>query len=233
MKKQSVVYRIYPHRTIERIDKKIKLLGPKYKYNVITFLNFRSIMTILVFIICTIWVHNGYLYGPIVATIFYIMSETILLDMPIKKRTRKLEKEAIFFFEVLSLALESGRNLTSALTMTTKNINSELSMEFSSSLDELKRGRSFAEALSHLKERIPSDHINNIIFNLVEASTFGNNIEVSLNNQLDFLHDKELLEIKSEIGKLPTKISIISVIFFIPIILLVILSPVIINFITK
>ena len=88
-------------------------------------------------------------------------------------------------------------------------------------------------ALNHLKERIPSDHINNVIFHLVEASTFGNNIEVSLNNQLDFLRNKQLMEIKGEIGKLPTKVSIISVVFFIPIILLVILAPVIVNFISK
>lgn len=55
----------------------------------------------------------------------------------------------------------------------------------------------------------------------------------SLNNQLDFLRDKQLLEIKEEIAKLPTKISVISVIFFIPIMLLVILAPVILTFIFK
>ena len=44
------------------------------------------------------------------------------------------------------------------------------------------------------------------------------------------LRDKRILEIKGRIGKLPTKISIISVLFFIPIILLVILSPVLIEF---
>ena len=44
---------------------------------------------------------------------------------------------------------------------------------------------------------------------------------------------KKILEVKAEITKLPTKISIISVIFFIPIMFLVILSPVIITFFTR
>lgn len=233
MRKKSVIERIYPHKTIERINKKVELLGSNCQYDGISLLKWRIIISIIIFGPFSVWVYNGYMYGTILAVLFYIFIEYLFLDMSIKKRAKKLEKEAIFFFEVLLLTLEGGRNLTSALTMTCKSINSELSMEFLRALDELKMGRSFSEALNHLKERIPSNHINNIIFHLVEASTFGNNIEVSLNNQLDFLRNKELMEIKGEIAKLPTKVSIISVIFFIPIILLVILSPVIVNFITK
>ena len=112
-------------------------------------------------------------------------------------------------------------------------MESELAEEFRKSLSEMKLGKSFPEAMTSMKERIPSDTINNAILNIVQASVFGNNIQESLNNQLDFLRDKRLLEIKSEIGKLPTKISIISVVFFIPIILLVILAPVLIEFLMR
>ena len=94
----------------------------------------------------------------------------------------------------------------------------------------MELGKSFQEALTDMKQRIPSDTINNAILNIVQSSIFGNDIEESLNNQLDFLRDKRILDIKSQIGKLPTKISVISVIFFIPIILLVILAPVVIDF---
>ena len=125
--------------------------------------------------------------------------------------------------------MESGRNLTKGLLLTSKNIDSELSQEFKKSLEEMSLGKSFSECLNSMKERIPSDTINNAILNIVQSSIFGNNIEESLNNQLDFLRDKHLMEVKSEIGKLPTKISIISVLFFIPIILMVILSPVLVD----
>ena len=39
-----------------------------------------------------------------------------------------------------------------------------------------------------------------------------------------------MLEVKSEINKLPTKVSIISVIFFVPIMLLIILAPVLLDY---
>ena len=79
--------------------------------------------------------------------------------------------------------------------------------------------------------RIPSDTINNVILNITQSSIFGNSILESLNNQLDYLKEKRLLEIKAEITKLPTKISVISVLFFIPIMLLIILAPVLLEFI--
>ena len=50
-------------------------------------------------------------------------------------------------------------------------------------------------------------------------------------SQIEFLRDKQVLAIREQINKLPNKISIVSVIFIIPIILLIVLGPVIIKFI--
>ena len=230
MKKNSIVKKIYLDSTIKKITKKVKLLGINCKYDPIDLLNTRLMLSLILFVVILIFFKNGFFMAPISVIIFHFASEYFLLDLPIKKREEKLEEEAIFFFEVLALTLESGRNLTSSLTITAKNVDSELSREFQKSLNEMRLGKSFPEAMTSMKERIPSDAINNAILNIVQASVFGNSIEESLNNQLDFLRDKRILEIKGRIGKLPTKISIISVLFFIPIILLVILSPVLIEF---
>lgn len=233
MKERSLVRRIYLDSTIKKVEKKIKLLGIHCNYDAQDLLNMRLLASLFLFVVLIIFNKNGYILAPIAVIVFHYLSEYLILDLPIKKRTRKLEEEAIFFFEVLSLTLESGRNLTTALSITAKNVESELAEEFRKSLSEMKLGKSFPEAMTSMKERIPSDTINNAILNIVQASVFGNNIQESLNNQLDFLRDKRLLEIKSEIGKLPTKISIISVVFFIPIILLVILAPVLIEFLMR
>ena len=222
MREKSLVRRIYPEKTIRKIEKKIKLLGLHCKYNAIDLLNYRLLTNMFIFFVLLAFNKNGYIIAPIATILFHYLSEYLVLDYPIKKREKKLEEEAIFFFEVLSLTLESGRNLTLSLQITSRNIDSELSEEFQKSLQEMSLGKSFQEAITA---------INNALLNIVQSSIFGNNIEESLNNQLDFLRDKRLLDIKSQIGKLPTKISIISVLFFIPIILLVILAPVLIDLI--
>jgi len=232
-KDRKLVYRIYPKKTIRKMEAKIKLLGINCKYDTMNLLNARVLTSILLFVTILIISKQGYILAPIVTILFYITFEKIILDGPIKARIKRLENEATFFFEVLSLTLESGRNLKTALEMTSNNINNELSSEFKKTLSEIKLGKSFTESLNSMKERIPSDAINNIILNLTQSSILGNSITESLNNQLDFLREKKLLEAKAEITKLPTKISVISVVFFIPIMLLVILSPVIIELLAK
>ena len=94
---------------------------------------------------------------------------------------------------------------------------------------EIKFGRSLMEALDDLKKRIPSDTINNIILNITQTSVFGNSIIEVMNNQVEFLREKQILEVKSQINKIPNKVSIVSVLFIVPLILLMILGPFIIN----
>ena len=91
-------------------------------------------------------------------------------------------------------------------------------------------GKSFSESLTLMKERIPSEAINTILLNLTESSIYGNNVATSINNQLEYLREKKILETKAEISKLPTKISVLSVLFFVPMMLLIILAPVLIDF---
>lgn len=155
----------------------------------------------------------------------------ILVDKKIRTRESKLEAEAMYFFEVLTLSLETGRNLDEALRVTVNSIDSELSDEFSEALRQTKFGKSLTESLKDMQKNIPSETINNIILTLTEADMYGSSITDTMYNQVDYLREKKKLEIKAEISKVPIKISIISVLFFVPLILLIILSPVILSYI--
>ena len=81
-----------------------------------------------------------------------------------------------------------------------------------------------------MKKRIPSEAINNAILNMVESNIFGSSITKSMTNQIDFLREKQMLDVKAEINQLPTKVSVVSAIFFVPIMLLIILAPVLLDY---
>ena len=134
-------------------------------------------------------------------------------------------EEALEFFEILTLSLESGKNIESAIENTTDNIKSELSKEFRHTLYEIKFGKDVSTALSDMRERIPSDVINNIILNIVEANKFGNGVLSTMYDQIDYLREKRVLSIREKINKIPNKVSIISVLFIVPLILILILGP--------
>ena len=225
----NIFKKIYRKKTIKKFEDKCKLLGNNSKIKPISFLNIRFFGTLIIFILLLLFHNKGYVYAPICSVIFYIGCE-YYLDYTIKLRSDKLNYEAIFFFQVLVLTLESGKNLQGGIELTVKSIDSEISNEFKRTLNEIKLGKTLNESLISMKERIPSEEINTVLLNIREATHFGNNIIESLNNQIEYLRDKKMLNIKAKINKMPMKISVVSVVFIIPIVLLLVLGPVIINF---
>ena len=227
---KGIIKKIYREKDINDIQTKINMLGinRKFKFDAVSFLNLRVITTILLTLILFISSIN-YFIIPFIIIAYYNLFYYVLITNEINKRIKKLDKEALSFFEILTLSLESGRNLENSLEITCYNIDNELSSEFKRSLMEIKFGRSLMETLDDLKKRIPSDTINNIILNITQTSVFGNSIIDVMNNQVEFLRDKQILEVKSQINKIPNKVSIVSVLFIVPLILLMVLGPFIIN----
>ena len=224
------VKKIYREHELNRIKTKITTLK-NYPFDEIGFLNLRLITTLFIFFITLLIFKAGYITSPIISLAYYYIFEYVFLDTLIIKRTNKLDREALTFFEVLTLSLESGRNLEKALEITVKNVNSELSDEFKKTLFEVKFGKSLLEALEDTKKRIPSETINNIILNITQTNIFGNSIIDTMYSQIDFLREKQVLSVREQINKLPNKISIVSVLFIVPIIILIVLGPFIIEFI--
>ena len=229
--KKTFINRIYRAKDIEKINAKINQFGVSKKFTTEYFMNFRLYSSMIVFVILFIFLDYGAILAPIITVIWYLLVGYTMIDKPLKKREKKLDNEAYYYFEVLTLALESGRNLENAIKMACKYIDSEISSEFKETLKHVNFGKSLTESLSLMSLRIPSLTINNIILNMQQSNLFGNSIIDTMYNQLDFLKDKQTMDIKAQINKIPNKISIFSVLFFIPLILLIILGPVLIDFV--
>lgn len=230
-KNSELARRIYNQNTVEKMDVKIKLLGIYNKLETIKFLNMRLFSCFVIFFFSLYLFKLGYIIAPILTIVSYYLIEKIMVDDKIKQRKQKLESEAMHFFEVLTLSLETGRNLEEALNVTISSVDGELSEEFKEAIRETKFGKSLKESLVDMQKHIPSESINNIILALTQANMYGSSIIDTMYNQVDYLREKRKLEIKAEISKVPIKISVISVLFFVPLILLIILGPVILSYI--
>lgn len=222
---------LYSKKLVKKIENKINLLGVNCNYDVFTFLNIRLITSILLFLVVFTSFQYGYIISIVFVILYYFLFERILLDNKISKRANKLNVDAIYFFEVLTLSLQTGRNLAEAISITINSIDGELSLEFKEALRETKYGKSLSESLTDMQKHIPSDSINNIIVTLTHANMYGSSIIDTMYNQVDYLREKRKMEVKAKISKVPTKISVISVFFFIPLILIIILGPVLLNYI--
>ena len=232
-KDKSFINKIYRKKSINKIKRKVDLFGVSKKFDAYYFMKLRLLSSIIMFIFSLIMFDNGILLAPILTIFWYYLFAYLMLDYPLKKREEKLNREAFYYFELLTLALESGRNLENAIKMACKYIDSEISLEFQETLKEVNFGKSLMESLKLMNKRIPSLTINNIILNMEQSSMFGNSIIETMHNQLDFLKDKQIMDIKEQINKIPNKISIVSVLIFIPLILLIILGPVLVKYIVN
>lgn len=226
-RKISIGKKLYGSKTVENIEKKINLLGVDNKYDPINLLNIRFLSSISIFFVILYFCDFGNLIAPFITFIYYFLFFPVVIDTKIKKRTKELEKDSLYFFEILALSLEAGRGIKTSIEITVDSVNSSLSMEFEKVLKDVNFGKNLDDALNDLKHRIPSDTINNIILNIRQSNIFGNNIVNTVYSQLDFIREKRVLEVKARISKIPIKISVVSVIFFIPLLLLILLGPMI------
>ena len=230
MDRQEFIKKIYSRKYVDKVVVKVKLLGIGNNINPYNFLICRLISSVFLFCLCLYSFNYGYIVGPIVTIIYYNLFNELVLNSKIKKRTIQLEKEAMHFFEVLTLSLETGRNLVEAIDVTTSNVSGKLSDEFKESIREVSFGKSLSESLYDMQERIPSDTINNVILSLTQSNLYGNSIIDNLYNQIDYLREKRKMEVKGRIAKIPVLISVISVLFFVPLLLIIILGPVLLEY---
>lgn len=222
---KGIIKKIYRVKDIDNIQTKLNQLSYEKKMDAVTFLTIRIFTTLMLALILFIFYYSKYIIIPFIIIIYYYLFYYIFITVPLNKRIKRLDKDALEYFEVLTLSLESGKNLENSLELTCYNIDNELSREFKKCLMETKFGKSLMESLNDLKKRIPSETVNNIILNITQTSVFGSSIIDTMNQQVDYLREKQIMGIKAEINKIPNKVSIISVLFIVPLILLIILGP--------
>lgn len=233
MNKEEFVKRLYSDKYVSKFEKRVNLLGIKNKMNPYDIIITRLFTTVILFILLLYFLDYGYIVAPVVAVIYYFLFNYVVLNSKINSRIIKLENEAMHFFEVLTLSLETGRNLVEAIDVTTSNVSGMLSDEFKEAVREVSFGKSLNEALADMQKRIPSETVNNIILSLTQANLYGNSIIDNLYGQIDYLREKRKLEVKGRISRVPVLISVISVFFFIPLLLMIILGPILLQYVNK
>lgn len=226
--------RIYRFKTISKYNQKAKLLGYKDSETMVfCFLYTRLTISIVLFTYL-FFISSWNIFSTFLVTVFfYNFFSYYKFDYQIKKRANKLEKDAIYFFEVLTLSIDSGKNLLQSMELTTSSIDSDLSREFAITLREIKYGKSFYTAFTDLRKRMPSDVIQNAILNITDAYTSGSDITNILRKQIDFIQNKRVMDIKAKINQIPIKVSVVSVFLFIPLVLLLVLAPIILEYFVR
>ena len=106
----ELVRKIYRKRTIVKYQDKARLLGNNGFNDVFEFLSTRLIISVLLFVGIFLIFNFNIILSLLTSFLFYILFTYFSYDFRINKRIMKLEKEAIFFFEIFIIRVREKFN---------------------------------------------------------------------------------------------------------------------------
>lgn len=158
---------------------------------------------------------------------------SFLLSRAIKKRKEEISRELPDFLDLLSTTVEAGLALNAALIQATEAAQGSLKAELQSTLSEIKLGRSRADALTAMADRVNEQSVTTMVTAVVQAEKLGSNLTVVLQELAKDTRDRRWMLAEETAAKLPIKMIIPMALFMIPSLYLMIFGPVIAQTVTN
>jgi tight adherence protein C len=152
------------------------------------------------------------------------------LNSRVRSRHTDIRNELPYALDLLTLSVEAGLDFTEALgRITTKLGNSPLATELGQTLRDIQLGRTRAEALRNMSERLDLSEVNSIVSALIQADELGSNLGPILRIQSSQLRTTRSQEAERKALQAPVKILFPLIFFIFPCIFLMIGGPIIIK----
>ncbi len=154
----------------------------------------------------------------------------IYLAHLIRKRQKNIEFELPYVIDLLSLAIESGLDLTGGIAkVVEKQRNTDIIVEFKMFLQDLKVGKSMEEGLADMAERVRVLSFFSFVSSLIQAQRLGAEIGPTLRAQAEQMRYQRMILAEERVNKLPVKLLVPLVFFIFPSISVLLIGPAILQ----
>jgi tight adherence protein C len=136
--------------------------------------------------------------------------------------------------DMLLVSVEAGLSLDAAIDRVGKEIGNAyplLGEQFKLTGLELRAGKTRHEALRNFADRVGIDEVSSLVTLLVQSDALGTSIAQTLRIHAEEIRLKRMLAAEEKAHKLPVKLSVPLVTLILPALMIVILSPGVINII--
>jgi hypothetical protein len=216
----KVVTRIYPESVIKKYQSKINTLGSSTIIDVYTFLLSRLLLEITLFILLVLIPKYGLIISTITVIFIHFLYEDILITSKIMNREERLDKDALEFFNLLSLGLKSNASIYNVFLATSKVCNNTLSKEF---LEGLKKDN-MEMCYTYVYNHIPNQDLKTYLeeMKLTKDKEDLSKVVTNLNQVLSAKKDTKE---QNFLNKLPLKAITSTIIYLALVLLLLLLAP--------
>jgi tight adherence protein C len=157
---------------------------------------------------------------------------TVLLNRAVEARQKAVQRALPDLLDMLTTTVEAGVSLNGALVSAVEAISGPLSEELKATMSEVRLGRSRAEALMAMAERVQQPDLLTTIIAIVQAERLGGNIVSVLEEISVEARESRMMRIEELAAQLPVKMVFPMALFMLPALIVMIFGPVVANMLT-
>jgi len=161
--------------------------------------------------------------GLLLAAVGGFFYPEIWLKETMDSRNNKIFRALPFYLDIITLAVESGTNLTTGLNQAIQKApHGPLRVEFGRVLRDIRAGKPRAESLREMADRVGVSGLTNVVSSMVQAEKTGASLGPVLRAQSDQLRSARFLKAEKMAMEAPVKLLGPLVMFIFPTTFLVI-----------
>ena len=221
--------------------KMLRMAGYRGEGPITAYLAIRQLAPVGMFVLAALYVfvilHLDY---PLFVKLLIVMAAAglgyyapaIYLKNKIAKRQTSIRRSWPDALDLLLICVESGMGIEGALRKVSGEIGSqsvELAEEFALATAELSYLQDRRKAYENLADRTGLDGVKGVVTSLIQSEKYGTALSQSLRVQAQENRDMRMNEAEKKAAALPPKLTVPMIIFFLPVLFAVIITPAVIQ----
>jgi tight adherence protein C len=152
------------------------------------------------------------------------------LTSAVKNRKKAIQRSLPDFLDMLASTVQAGLAFNSALTQAMEVVSGPLGEEVKAAISEVRLGRSRADALRSMAERVRQEQLTATVRAVVQAERLGSNMADVLEELAEEVRNARMMRAEELANLMPTKMVIPMALFMLPALFLMIFGSVFIQF---
>jgi tight adherence protein C len=135
-----------------------------------------------------------------------MMAPNASLNRAIEQRKKSVQRELPNFLDIVSTSVEAGTALSGAIMVGAEAVEGALREELNAVMDDIRLGRSRAEALAAMAHRLREPDLTTTVTAIVQAEKLGGNIASVLGSLASEARERRMMRAEEVAAQLPVKL---------------------------
>lgn len=226
----------------EEIRHRLKMAGLRSQAHLVSYMVFRVVMPPVAFLVALfyLFVMAKLAYPPGVKVAIALVVgfggyylPNLYIENQVQKRQHSIRQSFPDALDMLLICVQAGMSIEAAFAKVSKEVTSqsiELAEEFSLTTAELSYLQERRQAYENLGKRTGIPGVKAVATALIQAERYGTPVGQALRVMAKENRDIRMGEAEKKAAALPPKLTVPMIIFFLPVLFLVILGPAAIRF---